>query len=399
MKNKIYKIMFCVMLFSFFIMGCSKLKTEPVVKVGILHSLTGPLAESESAVRDAEFMAIEEINDNGGVLGKKIEIIEEDGKSNPKVFGELARKLLTEDKVATIFGCWTSDARKEVKTVVEQDDIYGLLWYPLQYEGFEASPNIMYTGAAPNQQIVPAVEYCIENIGKRVFLVGSDYVFPQTANKIIKAFLSNAGGECVGERYAMLDSSYFDDIVAEIKSAKPDVILNTLNGLSNKAFFSRLYEEGITADVIPVMSFSIAEEEVFSIGTEVMKGHYVVWSYFQTILTDRNKMFVARFKNRFGNFRATDDPIEAGYIAVHLWAKACEKAGTFDVETVRMAAKGLSFDAPEGTVTVDGENQHLMKRVRIGKINKNGLMDEVWKSEDVVKPDPYLSTCGWAKGL
>ena len=408
MKNNVLlKVSACIVLLgivSVFI-GCEKLKfqiklkTEPVVKVGILHSLSGYMSESEIPVMDAELMAIEEINSKGGVLGKKIEVVQEDGQSDPKTFGELARKMLTEDEVATIFGCWTSATRKEVKSVVEQDDIYGLLWYPLQYEGLEASPNIMYMGAAPNQQIVPAVEYCAENIGKRMFLIGSDYVFPKTANKIIKSLLVSLGGECVGEYYVAEDSSDFDYVVEQIKAMNPDVILNTVNGISNKALFSKLFEEGITSDVIPVMSFSVAEEEIEHIGLDIMEGHYVVWNYFQSIQTERNKMFVARFKNLYGNFRATEDPIEAGYIAVYMWAKACEKAGTFNVEDVRMAAKGLSFDAPEGTVTIDGENQHLSKRVRVGKISKEGFIKEIWKSEDVVKPDPYLSTYSWAKGL
>ncbi|MBR1911570.1 MAG: urea ABC transporter substrate-binding protein [Treponema sp.] len=389
----------CAALCAMGFVGCRQLNTEPTVKVGILHSLSGTLSESETAVRDAELMAIEEINEKGGVLGRKIEIVEGDGESNPKVFGDLARKMLTEDHVATIFGCWSSAARKEVRSVVEQEDIYGLLWYPLQYEGLEASPNIMYMGAAPNQQIVPAVEYCAEHFGKRMFLIGSDYIFPQTANRIINALLPTVGGECVGEYYAPLDSLDFVAAVEQIKAVKPDVILNTLNGKSNKAFFSQLQAEGLSADEIPVMSFSVAEEEAGYIGADLLEGHYAVWNYFQTLQTDRNKMFVARFKNRYGNFRATDDPVEAGYIAVYVWARACEKAGSFGVEDVRMAAKGLAFDAPEGTVTIDGENQHLSKWVRIGKINGNGLIDEVWKSSDVVKPDPYLSTYSWARGL
>ncbi|MCR5762538.1 MAG: urea ABC transporter substrate-binding protein [Treponema sp.] len=399
MNHNFYEIVFISAVFSLFVMGCSRLKNEATVKVGILHSLSGSLSESEVPISDAELMAIEEINEKGGVLGKKIEAVIEDGESDPKKFGDLARKLLLEDDAVTLFGCWSSAARKEVRSVVEQDDVYGLLWYPLQYEGFESSPNIMYVGAAPNQQIIPAVEYCAEHIGKRMFLVGSDYVFPQTAGKIIKAQLAFLGGECVGEYYAEVDSADFDGIVEQIKKSKPDVVLNTLNGVSNKAFFSIMHENGISSDVVPVMSFSVAEEEVDFIGVDSMLGNYVVWSYFQTVQTDRNKMFVARFKNRFGNFRATSDPVEAGYIAVYLWARACEKAGTFNVEDVRIAAKGLSFDAPEGTVSVDGENQHLSKRVRIGRINEKGLIDEVWRSSDTVKPDPYLSTYSWAKGL
>ncbi len=381
-----------------FLQGCSKSEEQAVVKVGILHSFTGPMAHSEIPVSDAEQMAIDEINEAGGVLGRKIEVVQRDGESDPQRFGVQARRLLTEDKVATIFGCWTSAARKEVRTVVEDDEIFGLLWYPLQYEGLEASPNIMYVGAAPNQQVIPAVEYCFERFGHRMFLLGSDYVFPRTANSIIKAQLAFLDGECVGECYVDMECANFSDVIDLIKEAKPDVILNSLNGDSNKAFFTQLSEAGIRAEDMPVMSFSIAEEEVNFIGADFLDGHYVVWSYLQSISSMQNLSFVARFRNLFGKDAVIGDPMEAGYISVYLWAAACEKAGSFDVEDVRIAAKGLSFDAPEGTVTIDGENQHLKKRIRIGRINKEGMIDEIWRSPTVVKPDPYLSTYAWAKG-
>ena len=379
--------------------GCTKTEEESVVRVGILHSLSGPMAHSEIPVCEIERMAIDEINEAGGVLGRKIEVVLKDGESDPKRFGEQARQLLTEDKVATIFGCWTSAARKEVRTVVENDEIFGLLWYPLQYEGLEASPNIMYVGAAPNQQVIPAVEYCFQRLGSRIFLLGSDYVFPRTANSIIKALIAFLNGETVGECYVDMECENFNDIIRQIKEAKPDVILNTLNGDSNKAFFTQLKEAGITAQDIPVMSFSVAEPEIGFIGPEYLAGHYVVWSYLQSISSMQNLAFVSRYKNLFGKDAVIGDPMEAGYIAVYLWAAACEKAGSFDVEEVRIAAKGLSFEAPEGMVTIDGENQHLKKRIRVGQINEKGLIDEVWRSPAVVKPDPYLSTYAWAKGL
>lgn len=379
--------------------GCSKKEETSTVKVGILHSLTGVMAQSEQPVSDAEQMAIDEINAAGGVLGRRIEVVLRDGESKPEVFADRARELLTDEKVATIFGCWTSASRKEVKKVVEDPDIYGLLWYPLQYEGLEASPNIMYMGAAPNQQVVPAVEYCCNSFGPRVFIIGSDYVFPRTAGAIVNSYLPTLGAECVGEVYVDMDCEHFEDVIGQIKAAKPDVILNTLNGVSNMPFFYQLKEAGISAEDIPVMSFSISEEEVRYIGANLLKGHYVSWSYLQTIASMQNMSFVSRFKNLFGGNSVIGDPMEAGYIAVHLWAAACEKAGTFNVEDVRMAAKGLSFDAPEGMVTIDGENQHLKKRVRVGQVNENGLIDEVWRSSGIVKPDPYMSTYVWAKGL
>ena len=376
--------------------SCNEKKVE-TVKVGLLHSLSGTMSISETSVRDSELLAISEINANGGVLGKQIVTVEADGASDPQVFAEKARDLIQDDKVVTVFGCWTSASRKAVKPVFEE--LYNLLWYPVQYEGMEASPNIMYMGASPNQQIVPAVDYCAETFGKRMFLVGSDYVFPRTANRIIKAQLAQLDGDCLGEEYVPLGEANFSDIIAKIQETKPDVILNTLNGDSNVYFFAELAKQGITSDDIKVMSFSIAEEEVAKMDLENLAGHYVSWNYYETTQTPRNEKFVTDYKEKYGEDRMTGDPIEAAYIAVYMWAAACEKAGSFDVEAVRVAAKGLSFTAPEGVVTIDGGNQHLYKQVRIGKINDKGLIDEVWATPSAVKPDPYLSTYPWARGL
>ena len=376
--------------------GCKE-KNARTVKIGLLHSLSGTMAVSETSVHDAELLAIKEINEAGGVLGKKIIPVIEDGDSDPSTFALKARKLLEEDKVVSIFGCWTSASRKAVKPVVE--DFYSLLWYPVQYEGMEASPNIMYMGASPNQQVVPAVDYCAQNYGKKMYLIGNDYIFPRTANKIIKAQLAQLKGEIAGEIYVPLGSKDFASIVKEIVHEKPDVILNTLNGDSNFAFFNELVNAGITSKKIPVMSFSIAEEEISQIGKEYLEGHLVAWNYYETTDTSKNEKFVSDFKSEYGSDRVTGDPIEAGYIAIHMWALACEKAGTFNIEDVRMAAKGLSFTAPEGTVTIDGTNQHLYKQVRIGKVNSNGLIDEIWATPGAIKPDPYLSTYEWARGI
>ena len=378
--------------------GCVKKKQdEQIVKVGLLHSLTGTMSISEIPVRDAEMMAINEINAAGGVLGKRIVPVQEDGESNPGVFAQKAEKLLDFDQVATVFGCWTSDSRKAVKDIFEEK--YGLLWYPVQYEGIEASPNIMYMGAAPNQQVVPAVYYCAERFGKRFFLLGSDYVFPRTANKIIHAQLKDIGGEIVGEEYTALGHKDYGNIIEEIVQSKPDVVINTLNGDSNIAFFRQLHESHLTPEDIPVMSFSITEAEVDEIGPENIAGNLVTWNYYQTTDTPENKRFVRAYKDTYGETLKTGDPIEAAYIAVYMWALACEKAGTFDVESVRVAAKGLTFNAPEGTVILDGGNQHLYKTVRVGKINDDGTIDEIWAEKAAVKPDPYLSTYAWARGL
>ncbi|MCL5779631.1 MAG: urea ABC transporter substrate-binding protein [Firmicutes bacterium] len=367
------------------------------IKVGILHSLSGTMAISEVSVKDAEMMAIEEINASGGLLGKKIEPIIEDGASDWPKFAEKAKKLLQNDKVATVFGCWTSASRKAVLPVFEANN--GLLWYPVQYEGMEASPNIFYTGAAPNQQIVPAVEWLLQNKGKKFFLLGSDYVFPRTANKIIKAQLKAMGGELIAEEYTPLGHTDYSTIINKIKAAKPDVVFNTLNGDSNVAFFKQLKDAGITSKDLTTCSVSVAEEEIRGIGAENMKGHLVSWNYYQTTDTPENKEFVKKYKEKYGQNRVTADPIEAAYIQVHLWAEAVKKAGTTDVDKVREAAKGLEYRAPEGLVKIEAENQHLWKPVRIGEVQEDGLIKEIWSTKEAVKPDPYLKSYAWAKDL
>lgn len=386
--------------------GCSSQKSGEtgavkesgdVIKVGILHSLSGTMAISEVSVRDAELMAIEEINAKGGVLGKKIQPVIEDGASDWPTFAEKAKKLLQNDKVVTVFGCWTSASRKAVLPVFEQNN--GLLWYPVQYEGMEASPNIFYTGAAPNQQIVPSVDWLLKNKGRKFFLIGSDYVFPRTANQIIKAQLAASGGELVAEEYTPLGYTDYSTIVNKIKAAKPDVVYNTLNGDSNVAFFKQLKDAGITAQDLTTCSVSVAEEEIRGIGADNMKGHLVSWNYYQTTDTPENKQFVANYKKKYGQDRVTDDPIEAAYDAVYLWAAAVEKAGSTDVEKVKAAAKGLEFKAPEGLVKIEGENQHLWKPVRIGEVQADGMIKEIWNSGESVRPDPYLKTYPWAAGL
>ncbi|MGG1311381.1 urea ABC transporter substrate-binding protein [Cohnella laeviribosi] len=367
------------------------------IKVGILHSLSGTMAISEVSVKEAEELAIEEINAKGGVLGKKIEAIVEDGASDWPTFAEKARKLLSQDKAAAVFGGWTSASRKAMLPVFEE--LNGLLWYPVQYEGLESSKNIFYTGATTNQQIVPSVTWLLQNKGTKFFLLGSDYVFPRTANKIIKAQLAAEGGQTVGEEYTPLGHTEFSTVISKIKAAKPDVIYNTLNGDSNVAFFKQLKDAGITAKDIPVMSVSVAEEEIKGIGANVLAGHYAAWNYYQTTDTPENKTFVAAYKEKYGQDRVTADPIEAGYNAVYLWAAAVEKAGSTDVDKVREAAKGIEFNAPEGKVTIDGETQHLYKKVRIGEVQPDGQFKEVWSTPDPVKPDPYLKGYDWAQGL
>lgn len=367
------------------------------IPVGILHSLTGTMSISEPSLRDAELMAIDEINQKGGVLGKQVRAVVADGASDWPTFKDQAQKLLQQDQVVTVFGCWTSASRKAVLPVFEQYN--GLLWYPVQYEGMESSPNIFYTGAAPNQQTVPAVEWMAGKFGKRVFLVGSDYMFPRIANAAIRKQVEAMGGEVVGEAYTPMGHTEYSTVLSKIKTAKPDFVFNTLNGDSNVAFFKQMKNAGFTAENLPTCSVSVAEEEVKGIGADNMAGHFVSWNYYQTTDNGKNREFVRNYKARYGEDRVTDDPIEAAYNAVYLWAAAVEKAGTTDVDAVRRAAAGIGIDTPEGKITVDGENQHVYKTVRIGQVNAQGLIDEVWASDGPLKPDPYLKGYGWAAGL
>ena len=367
------------------------------IKVGILHSLSGTMSISEVTVRDAELLAISEINSKGGVLGKQLTPVVEDGASDWPTFAEKAQKLISEDQVATVFGGWTSASRKAMLPVFEQSK--ALLWYPVQYEGLESSPYIFYTGATTNQQIVPGLDYLKEKGKKKIFLVGSDYVFPRTANKIIKAYAAANGMEVLGEEYTPLGHTEYGPLVNKIAAAKPDAVFNTLNGDSNVAFFKQLKNAGITAAAMPVVSVSVAEEEVKGIGPEFVAGHLVAWNYYQTTAGAANDKFVKAFKAKYGPDKVTSDPMEAGYNAVYLWAAAVQKAGTTEVEAVKAAAKGISLDLPEGKVTIDGDNQHVFKTARIGEVQPDGQIKEVWNSGKPIEPDPYLKTYPWASSL
>ncbi len=374
-------------------------RAEPI-KVGVLHSFTGTMAISETSVADATLLAIEEINKKGGVLGRLIEPIVVDGQSDWPTFAMEAERLITKEKVSVVFGCWTSASRRTVKPVFEKYD--HLLFYPVQYEGLEQSPNIIYTGAGPNQQIIPAVKWSFDHLGKRFFLVASDYVFPRSANAIIKDQTAALRGEIVGEEYILLGSSEVKGVVQKIVQTKPDVIFNTINGDSNVAFFRELRAAGITPEVIPTLSFSIAEHEVRTLGSKLVRGDYAAWNYFQSIDRPENKAFVESFKARYGIHRVTNDPMEAGYFGVYLWAQGVEAAKETDPKIVRKALLNQSFAAPEGLVYVDEENQHTWKTVQIGKINAEGQFDIVWSSEKPVRPVPYpiyRSRSEWDKFL
>ncbi|MBF0663478.1 MULTISPECIES: urea ABC transporter substrate-binding protein [unclassified Rhodococcus (in: high G+C Gram-positive bacteria)] len=367
------------------------------IKVGSLNSLSGTMAISEVTVRDSIALAVEEINADGGVLGKQIQVVAEDGASEPTVFAEKAEKLISSDCVAAVFGGWTSSSRKAMLPVFE--DRNALLYYPVQYEGLESSSNIFYTGATTNQQIVPALDYLKEQGVKSLYLVGSDYVFPQTANRIIKAYAEANGIEIKGEDYTPLGSTDFSTIVNKVRTADADAVFNTLNGDSNVAFFREYTNAGLDAKDMPVVSVSIAEEEVVGIGAQNIEGQLTAWNYYQTVESPENASFVEAYKAKYGANKPTSDPMEAAYTSVYLWKNSVEKAESFAVEDVVKASDGVSFDAPEGTVTIDGDNHHITKTARIGEIRGDGLIYTVWESDGAVDPDPYLESYDWAAGL
>ena len=371
----------------FFIRQKEDISSAVGIKVGVLHSLTGTMAISERPVVDATLMAIEQINEEGGLLGRKVEAVVADGRSEGAVFASEAARLIAEEKVSAVFGCWTSASRKAVKPVFEVED--HLLFYPVQYEGLEESANIIYTGAAPNQQILPAVKWCLDNVGNRFYLVGSDYVFPRAANAIIKSHVIALGGSVVGEEYVLLGSSEVSNLVHRIADSKPDVILNTINGGSNVSFFRELRAAGITPDDIPTMSFSIAENELLEMGTDQMSGDYAAWNYFQSIKSKENQAFVSRFRSKYGKDRVTSDAMEAAYFGVLLWAQAVIDAGVTDVGAVRRAVVNQTLPAPGGIVSVDKRNRHTWKTVRIGRIRTDGQFDIVWTSGQPVAPAPF----------
>ena len=366
------------------------LASEPI-RVGILHSLSGTMAISERPVVDATLLAIDELNAKGGLLGRAVEAVVADGASDGAIFAREAERLITQKQVATVFGCWTSASRRTVRPVFERHN--HLLFYPVQYEGLEQSPNIIYTGAAPNQQILPAVRWCRTVLGKRrFFLVGSDYVFPRCANAIIRDCIANLGAEVVGEEYLPLGMQNAADIVGRIERAKPDMILNTINGDSNVAFYRALRSLRANAPDLPVMNFSIAEEELLGLNAADVVGDYAAWNYFMSVDREINRSFVRRFQQRFGGHRVLTDPMEAAYFGVHLWAKAVTVAKSSDVQAIHHAVLSQSMDAPEGMVTIEPTTQHTCKTMRIGKIVDASTFEVVYTSERPIRPEPYPST-------
>jgi urea transport system substrate-binding protein len=330
-------------------------------------------------------MAIEEINAAGGVLGKKIEAVVEDGASENSVFAEKARKLIERDKVAAIVGCYTSASRKAVLPVLNQTK--GLLFYPTYYEGQEEDKQVFYTSQEATQSVIPAMEWLVKEKGKTFFLVGSDYIYPRTCNKIAKPTITKAGGKVVGEEYAPLGHTEFSSIINKIKAAKPDVIYSTVVGGSNVALYKQLRAAGLDATKQVLLSTVVSENEIEGIGKDNAAGYYACMGYFQSIKSPVNEKFVKAFKAKYGPERVIGDPMEVAYNSVYLWKLACEKAKSFEVEKVIAAAIGIEIDAPEGKVRI-AANHHVAKKVRIGKARPDGQFDIVWESP-MIEPNPF----------
>ncbi len=375
------------------------------IKVGILHSLSGTMAISETSLKDMALFAIDEINAKGGLLGKKLEPVVVDPASNWPLFAEKARQLLTQDKVAVTFGCWTSVSRKSVLPVYEEID--GLLFYPVQYEGEELSPNVFYTGAAPNQQAIPAVEYLMSADGgsaKRFVLLGTDYVYPRTTNKILRAFLHSKGitDADIMEEYTPFGHSDYQTIIGNIKkfasAGKKTAVVSTINGDSNVPFYKELGNQGLKATDVPVVAFSVGEEELKGIDTKPLLGHLAAWNYFMSVKNPVNSKWIADYtawakkKGIPGADKLvlTNDPMEATYVGINMWAQAVKKAGSTDVAKVRKAMYGQSFAAPSGfTLKMDEKNHHLHKPVMIGEVKADGQFDIVWATKGPIRAQPW----------
>ncbi|MGA2548671.1 MAG: urea ABC transporter substrate-binding protein [Burkholderiaceae bacterium] len=378
-------------------------KAADTIKVGILHSLSGTMAISETSLKNVALMTIDEINAGGGVLGKQLEPVVVDPASNWPLFAEKARGLLSQDKVAVVFGCWTSVSRKSVLPVFKE--LNGLLFYPVQYEGEELEHNVFYTGAAPNQQAIPAVEYLMSKEGggaKQFVLLGTDYVYPRTTNKILRAFLNKNGvtDAQIQEEYTPFGHSDYQTIVANIKkfaAGGKTAVVSTINGDSNVPFYKELGNAGLKATDVPVVAFSVGEEELRGVDTKPLVGHLAAWNYFESIKNPVNAAFIKSYKDYAkaknlpnADTVVTNDPMEATYIGIHMWKQAVEKAKSTDVEKVIAAVGGQTFKAPDGfTIEMDKTNHHLHKPVFIGEIQADGQFKIVWKTPQPVRAQPW----------
>lgn len=361
---------------------------EAPIRVGLLHSKTGPLAISERSLIDAELMAIEEINAAGGLLGRRVEAVEADGRSDPRVFAQEARRLIDVEKVGVIFGCLTSLCRRQVKAVVESSN--HLLFFPSNYEGMDTTSNVVCTGPLPNQQVIPAVNWCHETLrARKFFFAGSTDVQSYSQNALVKDQLKAIGAQLVGEKYVSLDGEGMPEMIAAIKAAAPDVVLSTVIGDGNKPFYQQLVQAGLPPGKLPVVSFTITEDELRQLPVREMIGDYAAWNYFQSIDNTANRAFVRRFKSRFGADRTTSDAIVAAYNAVNLWAQTVGEIGSDAIVEIRKAIRRESLNAPEGIISVDSENLHTWRPFYLGKIRGDGQFEVVWSLEKPVRPVPF----------
>jgi urea transport system substrate-binding protein len=386
-------------------LGASAASAEDTIKVGILHSLSGTMAISETTLKDVMLMLIDEQNKKGGLLGKKLEAVVVDPASNWPLFAEKAKQLLEVDKVAATFGCWTSVSRKSVLPVFEHDN--GILFYPVQYEGEESSRNVFYTGAAPNQQAIPAVDYLMNEEGvKRWVLEGTDYVYPRTTNKILEAYLKLKGvpPEDIMVNYTPFGFSDWQTEVGNIKkfgsAGKKTAVVSTVNGDANVPFYKELGNQGVKATDIPVVAFSVGEEELAGLDTKPLVGHLAAWNYFMSIDTPENKAFIDQWHKFIKNDkRTTNDPMEAHYIGFNMWVKAVEKAGTTDPDAVIDAMVGVSVPNLTGGYSAMMPNHHITKPVLIGEIQADGQLNTVWQTSGLVPGDEWSDYLDGSKDL
>jgi urea transport system substrate-binding protein len=399
-------------------------ETKETIKLGILHSQTGSMGMNEMSLRHSEVLAIEEINDSGEFPKTKFVPVVKDGRSKSDHFRRRARDLIDVEKVDVIFGCWTSLHRKAViDEMANPTDLFRpngfvasnsanrhepLLFYPLQYEGFEANRNVFYFGSTPNQQILPAIDWFLSDQGgkrQKIYLIGSDYLFPRMANYIVKKYLESRDVEVVDEVYLPLGHNDFGDAILKIREKSPDLILSTINGDSNRPFYEQLYKSGIRAETVPVLATSVAEDELRRIPPEFVQGHFAAWSYFQSLDTPENKAFVKSFKKNFGLDRVVDDPMEAAYTQVMVWKEAYKRANSSDPLKIReVLEKGMEFDAPGGRIKVDPKTHHMYKKFRLGQIQLDRQFKIIYESKDLIAPDPFPAfafpgwECDWTQG-
>ena len=399
-------------------------ETKETIKLGILHSQTGSMGMNEMSLRHSEVLAIEEINNSGEFPKTEFVPVVRDGRSKSDHFRRRVRDLIDVEKVDVIFGCWTSLHRKAViDEMANPTDLFRpdgfvasnsanrhepLLFYPLQYEGFEANRNVFYFGSTPNQQILPAIDWFLSDQGgkrQKIYLIGSDYLFPRMANYIVKKYLESRDVEVVDEVYLPLGHNDFGDAILKIREKSPDLILSTINGDSNRPFYEQLYKSGIRAESVPVLATSVAEDELRRIPPEFVQGHYAAWSYFQSLDTPESKAFVKSFKKNFGLDRVVDDPMEAAYTQVMVWKEAYKRANSSDPLKIReVLEKGMEFDAPGGRIKVDPKTHHMYKKFRLGQIQLDRQFKIIYESKDLIAPDPFPTfafpgwECDWTQG-